>query len=750
MKVRTLPVLLLLFVVGLVVFWTGRDTAAFDPTDTFTGSAQIDGPLSLQLSVSPPVATPGDKLLLTIRLQNQMKVTVSPAVVLQLPSGLGLDTTKLPSGLTMNLQTQELNWLPILPANGGQGQIEVDLRVETADLMQPEQTITAVLRHEESEEKASAPIWIGLPPQINRILPLPSVAVGQPVQLLAEIGGSGPVAQTWNLGDGRLVDVNDPIVVYPAAGEYEIILEAANPLTVVRETAVFQTGRITIVPQPAAQFMPNDTTPGVGQTITFINQSGGQRPLIYRWDFGDGVITTEADPTHQYALPGEYTVHLTIENDFGQSEAFWPITVGAPPIADMEIDAVAPAGEPVYGQAFGDDTVTVFQWDMGDGNVYEGALVSHPYRQGGDFYVSMTAKNEFGGTEIGRWVHIDPGQLAMYLPLILRFDDTGGELSGNPYGLTLDPVDLAEPFVMGPMETPAGSSQTEQLYFYINEARRQFGLPPLNFVLELSNAAQQHVGDMAGYRYTAHTGYDGSLPAERLIGQGYRAGYAGEATAWGFEYPYQAVEFWVNSPAHRRIILNRYATDVGVGYTVDYNAPNVWYWTAEFGNAYTAPPQPFIRLGEPQPEREWMISEPVTFSWNWPLPLSPGQQFMVNHLQNGTAVLLGSVAQPDVDTRYSFTMSATDDWALVGSYQWQVTLTDSSGSALASSERRALVLAPDPNLPTPTPAVTPTAVPIIAPTAISITPTPTPIIPIVTPRATLLPPPVIITATPAP
>ena len=750
MRARILPVLLLLCLAGLVILWTGRDTAAFDPTDTFTGSAQIDGPLRLELSVSPPIAAPGDTLLLMIQVQNELKVTVSPAVVLQLPSGLSLDTTRMPAGLTMNLQTQELNWLPILPANGGQGQIEVTIRVDTADLTQPAQTITAVLRNEESEETANAPIWIGLPPQINRILPLPPVAVGQPVQLLAEISGSGPVAQTWRLGDGRQVDVNDPIVVYPAAGEYEITLGAANPLTVMRETAVTQTGHITIVPQPAAQFMPDDATPGVGQTIAFINQSGGQHPLIYRWDFGDGTTTTEAEPTHQYAAPGEYTVHLTIENDFGQSEAFWPITVGGPPIADMEIEDSAQAGEPVFGQAFGDDTVTVFQWDMGDGHVYEGALVSHPYRGGGDFYVSMTAQNEFGGTEIGRWVHVEPGQLSLYLPLILRFDEQDGVLSGDPYGLTLDPVELAEPFVMGPLDAPAGSSQIEQLYFYVNEARRQFDLPPLNFGPELSRAAQQHVADMAGYGYTAHVGYDGSFPAERLIWQGYRAGYAGEATAWGFEHPYQAVEFWVNSPAHRRIILNQYATDVGVGFAVDYNAPNVWYWTAEFGNALAAPPQPFIRLDESPAERELMISEPFVFSWNWPLPLEPGQQFVVNRWQNGTAVPLGVVAQPQVDTRYSLTVEASNDWALVGDHEWQVALTDSGGATQLSSERLPIRFIPDPNLPTPTPAVTPTAVPTSPPTATPTTPTPTPLIPIVTPRATLLPPPVIITATPAP
>jgi hypothetical protein len=413
----------------------------------------------------------------------------------------------------------------------------------------------------------------------------------------------------------------------------------------------------------------------------------------------------------------------------------------------MEIDDFAAAGEPIVGQAFGDDTVTVFRWDMGDGNVYEGAFVSHPYRLGGDFYVSMTAVNEHGGTEIGRWVHIEPGEMAVYLPLIMRFEETITGLDGDPYGLVLDPVELSEPFVMGAMELPPGLSPAEQLFLYINEARRQFDLPPLNLTGTLTAAAQQHADDMAGYQYTAHSGSDGSYPAERLLWAGYQSGYAGEATAWGFEHPYQAVEFWVNSPAHRRIILNQYATDVGVGFTVDFNAPNVWYWTAEFGNGFATAAQPFIRLDVPQSEAEYLISEPVTISWNWPLPLTNGQQFAV---YRSDGVVMGRVTAPQLGTRYGLRLPAPNDWNWVGSYEWQVVLEDSVGSAQLASESRIISFLGDPNVPTPTPLVTATAVPVIEPTATPVPPTPTAIIPASTPRPTLPPPPVLVTATPAP
>ena len=207
------------------------------------------------------------------------------------------------------------------------------------------------------------------------------------------------------------------------------------------------------------------------------------------------------------------------------------------------------------------------------------------------------------------------------------------------------------------------------------------------------------------------------------------------------------MEFWVNSPSHRRIILNQYATDIGMGFTTDYGSPNIWYWTAEFGNSFGAAAQPFIRLDGPEAEAQFLISEPVTFSWNWPLPLQSGQQFTIYGADN---VAWGSVAAPQLGIRYGLRLPASMDWSWVGGNEWRVVLEDSAGSVQLASESRNITFVGDPNVPTPTPAVTVTAVPTLEPTAIPISPTPTAVIPASTPRPTLLPPPVLITATPVP
>ncbi len=51
-------------------------------------------------------------------------------------------------------------------------------------------------------------------------------------------------------------------------------------------------------------------------------------PSDQYWDFGDGSTSTEKDPTHQYAIPGTYTVCLSVQNDYGADTACYEVTVG--------------------------------------------------------------------------------------------------------------------------------------------------------------------------------------------------------------------------------------------------------------------------------------------------------------------------------------------------------------------------------------------------------------------------------------
>lgn len=56
-----------------------------------------------------------------------------------------------------------------------------------------------------------------------------------------------------------------------------------------------------------------------GRVVAFINESNIVGEVSYNWDFGDETaLVTEANPTHEYARDGDYTVILTAKTNGGE------------------------------------------------------------------------------------------------------------------------------------------------------------------------------------------------------------------------------------------------------------------------------------------------------------------------------------------------------------------------------------------------------------------------------------------------
>jgi uncharacterized protein YkwD len=106
----------------------------------------------------------------------------------------------------------------------------------------------------------------------------------------------------------------------------------------------------------------------------------------------------------------------------------------------------------------------------------------------------------------------------------------------------------------------------------LNAARAAAGRAPLRARPSLEEAATAHAADMVERRYFAHESPGGSNAADRARA----AGYIGDADRWRIGEiliwtrgapltANAAVDAWLASPAHRRILLQRRYEDVGVG-----------------------------------------------------------------------------------------------------------------------------------------------------------------------------------------
>ncbi|MFA5103464.1 MAG: PKD domain-containing protein, partial [Candidatus Thermoplasmatota archaeon] len=143
-----------------------------------------------------------------------------------------------------------------------------------------------------------------------------------------------PTAWYWDFGDGVGDAVGDmhigsysqnPTHVYSTPGTYTIKLRTTNDS--VNYMFRNRTSYVTVVDaetimNPVAAFSANATSGPTPLAIFFTDASNCYQCQMWNWSFGDGswFNTTSAalaNPTHQYTLPGAYTVRLLVTNATG-------------------------------------------------------------------------------------------------------------------------------------------------------------------------------------------------------------------------------------------------------------------------------------------------------------------------------------------------------------------------------------------------------------------------------------------------
>lgn len=115
------------------------------------------------------------------------------------------------------------------------------------------------------------------------------------------------------------------------------------------------------------------------------------------------------------------------------------------------------------------------------------------------------------------------------------------------------------------MTVAAGTRQADAFGGQVNAQRRQAGLGSLVANGRLAAASERHAADMAARGYFSHRSPDGAGIGERAKAAGYCFRGLAENIAAGQDSPAEALAAWMNSPGHRRNILDASYTDYGLG-----------------------------------------------------------------------------------------------------------------------------------------------------------------------------------------
>lgn len=129
--------------------------------------------------------------------------------------------------------------------------------------------------------------------------------------------GDAPLSYSWNFGDGASAAGQTAQNTYQNSGSYNAVLTVTDADGDTSSSGVTITvGQANLTPIATASASPQSGTAPL--TVMFTGSaSGGNAPLSYLWNFGDGQTSTAQSTQHTYALNGSFVASFRVTDADG-------------------------------------------------------------------------------------------------------------------------------------------------------------------------------------------------------------------------------------------------------------------------------------------------------------------------------------------------------------------------------------------------------------------------------------------------
>ena len=228
-------------------------------------------------------------------------------------------------------------------------------------------------------------------PPAGGFLPMTGVFCHPPavVNFTSQSSGTPTLTTAWTFGDGGTGTGAAVTHSYTTAGTYSVKAITTDghgcKVTVTHATGV--------VIYPGGSF----TVPASGclyDTIHFANTSPGA--LSSSWSFGDGGISTNANPTHIYNTAGTFNVRLITDLGGCLDTLTQAITIHPQPGSGFTATPLFPCDTPASIQFTSTGAGVSWSWVFGDGTTGTGANPVHVYHQYGLDSAMLITTSAFG------------------------------------------------------------------------------------------------------------------------------------------------------------------------------------------------------------------------------------------------------------------------------------------------------------------------------------------------------------------
>jgi len=373
------------------------DTILYDPNYPFTppiSHTTADGYFSNFINVAvtnvkafPTIASVGEPVSINATVMNESNVTETFDVTVYY-NATTIGTQKVTNLNMGNYTTLTFNW-----ATAGLA----------ADIYNISANASVVEGETDTADNSFVDCWVRLTTNPAALFtfsprfPLPSQIVT--FNASASVAPNGYIdSYEWNFGDGNTTTVASEIIthVYPSLGTYNVTLNVTDNIGLWNTRSKL----VAVKSLPVASFVFTPETPVVNEAVKFnaSASSDSDGPIdSYKWDFGDGNVTTVsgATITHAYDSFGSFTVTLNVTD----TDEHWDIdtqtfTVKSVPVASFTFSPATPkVNEVVTFDASAssdlDGSIDKYIWTFGDGGTGTGKTVTHAYTSFGSFTVTL-------------------------------------------------------------------------------------------------------------------------------------------------------------------------------------------------------------------------------------------------------------------------------------------------------------------------------------------------------------------------
>ncbi|CAM3679408.1 PKD domain-containing protein [Nocardioides zeicaulis] len=215
------------------------------------------------------------------------------------------------------------------------------------------------------------------------------------------------ITYAWSWGDGtpNSTGAAPAAHTYASPGTYTITLTTTDGWGKAASTT-----STVVLAEPAGNTapVPQFTASCLSFTTCAFNSSGTSDPqgdtVRYAWAFGDGATSTAANPSRTYALPGSYTVTLTVTDVWGKSATLSKVVTieepagnNAPTVTFTTSCTGLVCATNSAGTTDTDGGIRSYSYSWGDNTAASTtANASHSYAVAGTYTVVLTVTDNWG------------------------------------------------------------------------------------------------------------------------------------------------------------------------------------------------------------------------------------------------------------------------------------------------------------------------------------------------------------------